>query len=179
MPTGYISFEPIEWTQEIRDFRKSDVDGRYLTAKCRPATKCNLLLDGKVDVRNFATIPLGIIDGQLTAEELEESRLSKESLGGFFYVDNNDLHGWFFLKKPDSYTAVWDQIRDGGYSECSITLGVSPVQYRSDDLIWNVDQPLSIKNVSLQFKRKTNVNKPTDQAAARTGLFGSRMPARR
>src|SRR5262249_39071260 len=37
------------------------------------------------------------------------------------------LHGWFYLK-PDSYAAVWDQVRDGGYVGCNITMKVGPVQ---------------------------------------------------
>ena len=49
------------------------------------------------DIRDFPPIPLGIIDAELTAEELERSRLSKEALGGFWYLDepNDYLHGPF------------------------------------------------------------------------------------
>src|SRR5262249_28990442 len=74
------------------------------------------------------------------------------------------LDGWFYLK-PDSYAAVWDQVRDGGYVGCSITLKVGPVQNELPPHVWDVSQPLSILAVWLRFTRKPIANKPANQAA--------------
>jgi hypothetical protein len=159
-----ISFEPIEWYQEIRDYPNVSV-GRHLMVNCKPTHKPthNVLLDGKYDLREFTPTQFQILDGGWTAEDVEREkyRLSKEALGGVWYHDGF-VYGWFYLKKPDSFTAVWDQVRNGGYSECTITLGVEGrIDYHSDhDLIWNTDQPLSIESVSLCFKRTINIPKP-------------------
>jgi hypothetical protein len=149
------SFEPIEWVQEI------NVEGRQLRAHCK------------------ASADLVIVDGQSTEKEL--TGLSQKAVGGIFYVeDQNLVYGWFYLKNPDSYTALWDEVRDGGYFNCSISLlGVGPVRLEAPDTwIWDAKHPLSIETVSLRFTRKTN--KPdnqtaSDQTSPRTGLFGRRL----
>jgi hypothetical protein len=171
MSTTYISLEPIEWTQEIRDYPSINVTGRYLNVICRATANCDVLLNDKIDLRDFQSIPLGILDRESKADE--RLRLSKEALGGIWYIaDGNFLHGWFRLKEPEWFTAVWDQVRDGNYSECDITLSVGPVEL-ARTWIWNTDHPLSIDSVAIQFKRKPN--KPSDQAKPRRGLFGHRL----
>jgi len=168
MPTIKISFEPVEWIQEIGDYQDIEIHSRHLRADCRPASDCDLLLDGIEDIRKFALIQFGIIDGPPAAEQLEKSRLSKQALGGIWY-NRGHPGGWFHLKEPDSYAAVWDQVRYGSYLDCTITLGVGSVHSEMGRMIWNTDQPLSIEIVSFQFIRKTNINK---------GLFGGRRPSR-
>jgi hypothetical protein len=162
--------------QEIRNYQDGNVEGRHLEVHCTASANCNLLLNGAVDLRSFASIPLVIMVGQPTEKQL--ARLSKQALGGIFGEDLNFVFGWFYLKNSDSYAAVWDQVRDGGYLDCNIQLGVSPVRLDMPDTwIWDARHPLSIETVSLRFTRKSN--KPgdqttSDQTSPRTGLFGRR-----
>lgn len=177
--TFFASFEPIEWVQEIRNYQGINVEGRHLTVYCKASADCNLLLNDRVDLRDLKSIPLVISDGQPTEKEL--TGLSQKAVGKISYIeDQNLVYGWFCLKNPDSYTAVWDQVRDGGYFNCSISLlCVGPVQLgKMDTWIWNANHSLSIETVSLRFTRKTN--KPdnqtaSDQTSPRTGLFGRRL----
>ena len=46
MPTIKISFEPVEWIQESRDYQDIEIHGRHSMADCKPASDCDLLLDG-------------------------------------------------------------------------------------------------------------------------------------
>ena len=82
MPTINISFEPVEWTQEIRDYQDIEIHSRYLRADCRPAPDCDLLLDGVEELRKFAIIRFDVIDGPPAPEQLEKKRLSKQALAG-------------------------------------------------------------------------------------------------
>jgi hypothetical protein len=171
MSFSYVSFEPIDWVQEVRDYQ-SIGEGRYLIANCRAAANCHLLLDGKTNLRDFALIPISIRGGQPTAESL--ARLSSQkALGGIFY-DQDVLYGWFSLRDLDWYTALWDQVLHGDYSGCSISLGVRPVEGSGyEDWTWDTNQPLSVETVSIQFTRKAK--KPSDETTRRVGLFGLRL----
>jgi hypothetical protein len=164
MSKTFISFEPIEWTQEIMDYPSINVAGRYLRVICRATANCHVRLNDAIDLRDF-TIPLGIRDRNSKADE----RLSKEALGGIWYIaDQNFVHGWFCLKEPEWFTAVWDQVRDGNYSECNITLSIGPVESEGyETWIWTTNHPLSIDSVAIQFNRKT----PSNQAKPRRSLF--------
>jgi hypothetical protein len=118
MTETFISFEPTLWTQEITDYPSINVAGRILRVNCRATANCHVRLNDEINLRDFKSIPLGILDRKPKADE----RLSKEALGGIWYIaDQNFVHGWFCLKESEWFTAVWDQVRDGNYSECNIT----------------------------------------------------------
>ena len=103
MARTYISFEPIEWTQEIRDYPSIKAKGRYLTVNCRATANCNVRLNGEIDLRDFEAIPLGILDRNSESDE----GLSKGALGGIWYIADQDfLQGWFCLKEAEWFTAV-------------------------------------------------------------------------
>jgi hypothetical protein len=80
---SYVYFEPISWSQHISYYQDHQYDRRGLNAKCKPAQNCDLLLGGKKDVREIDLFHLGIIDGEMPAEELEKARLLQQALGGF------------------------------------------------------------------------------------------------
>ena len=174
MARTYISFEPIEWTQEIRDYPSIKAKGRYLTVNCRATANCNVRLNGEIDLRDFEAIPLGILDRNSESDE----GLLKGALGGIWYIADQDfLQGWFCLKEAEWFTAVWDQVRDGNYLGSNITLSVRPVEPRGvQTWTWNTDHPLSIDSVAIQFYREPK--KFSNQAKPRRGLFG-RLLARR
>ena len=158
MPTTYIWFEPIEWIQEIRDDPSINVRGRYLRANCRVAANCHVFIDGKIDLREFTSIPISILDGAPPEEEMPEAPKNKKTLGELSYMrDQNYPNGWFYLENSEWFTAVWDQVREGGYSDCRIAVGAGPVESSGvEDWIWNADRPLHIDSAELQFNRKTN-----------------------
>ena len=172
MPTTYICFEPIEWIQEIRDDPSINVRGRYLRANCRVAANCHVFIDGEIDLREFTSIPISILDGTPPEEEMPEAPKNKKTLGALSYMrDQNYPRGWFYLENSEWFTAVWDQVREGGYSDCRIAVGAGPVESSGvEDWIWNADRGLYIDSVGIQFDRKAN--KPPIQAKPWRGLFG-------
>jgi len=84
MTNTFISFEPIEWTQEIRDYPSINVTGRYLNVICRATANCHIRLNDAIYLRDFK-IPFGILDHSKADE-----RLSKEALGGIWYIADQE-----------------------------------------------------------------------------------------
>ena len=148
-----------------------------------PGAGCDvLLLNGEVTLPDYAdVISISIMEGPPEAEQLQKSRLSEQALGGFFageFDTDNYLHAWFYLSK--NFSSIWDQVRDGNYSDCSIDLDVEPVEFdKKDKFIWkNTESPLSIEHVTFHFIRKTHMNEPTSQAPAWKGFFGKHQSGR-
>jgi len=110
-----------------------------------------LLLSDGYKLRDLE-IALGILQGELDPKRRE--RLSEQAIGGIWWVrEQVFVHGWFYLK-ADDYAAVWDQVRDGGYVACGITLGLSPVQLTDkSEFAWS-GNPLSIESADIYFTRK-------------------------
>ena len=91
------------------------------------------------------------------------------------FEDENHLHGWFYFKQ-NNYTAVWDQVvRQGGYEDCVISLGLRPI---GDDHIWR-DNPLSVVTADFRFDRKPTASRSADQPAPRKGFFAQEVIVRR
>jgi hypothetical protein len=134
------------------------------------AANCHVLIDGKIDLRDFTAISISIRDGTPQEEKMPEGPKNKKILGQLSYIrDQNYPHGWFYLENSEWFTAVWDQVREGGYSHCRITVGAGPVEGSGvQDWIWNADGRLYIDSVDIQFDRKAN--KPA--IAKPRGLFG-------
>jgi hypothetical protein len=118
MPTSYVKLTPAEWTQEIRSSLKIEHSGRHLRAICKAAYD-ELMLSNGSNLRDFS-LHLSLLEGEPTAAN--GSPLER-GIGQLFCLNSkasdvppNDLffHGWYFLT-PDSYSAVWDQVLDGGY----------------------------------------------------------------
>jgi hypothetical protein len=112
-------------------------------------------------------IELAILGWELEADERLESKLVNDAIGFLWFVEDQDwVHGRFHFKSSN-YVAVWDQVRDGGYVDCAIHLGVDPVQNNK----WN-GNPLSIVSAAVNFSRQPIVDKPAEKQASRKGLFG-------
>jgi hypothetical protein len=133
----------------------------------------NVLLDNKIDLRD-RVIELSILDGRPEDPETWLPKVPEEwskikVLGWLSYAaDYNFGNGCFYLQK-EWFTAVWDQVRDGGYSDCRIGVNAEPVELRGSRpvVIWNSKDILFIDSLELQFHRKT--------AKVRTSLFGRRL----
>jgi hypothetical protein len=170
---GHILLTPVDWFQEISHYRALDGDGRNLKVNCTLAAAPDLLFSNNAKLTDL-TVDLAILMGEQPINE--EGRLLKQGIGSLFFNDPQAprdnlpgmldplLQGWFYLK-PDSYAAVWDQVRDGGYVGCNIILRVGPVQNELPPRVWDVSQTLFILAVSLRFTRRPLANKPADPAA--------------
>ena len=44
----------------------------------------------------------------------------------------------FYYLKPDSFIGVWEQVRDGGYVGCDITISIDPVKFEGFGRVWDV-----------------------------------------
>ena len=67
----------------------------------------------------------------------------------------NTIGGWFCLRPPD-FAEAWEQIRNGGYSECDIALEIGPVVSNGPDWLWETsnDEVLFIDAARIDFTRK-------------------------
>jgi hypothetical protein len=185
MPSCYVRLNPVAWVQEIRHYpsiraNREDVEGRHLRVTCAPDADYDLLLSNKVGFRDLS-VALNILEGEPKAANREPL---ERGIGIFVFskaqaprddIPGRDafVHGWFYLKL-DSYAAVWDQVRDGGYVDCFIDLGIGPVGYETFESTWDVNHSLFIESASLQFTRKPIAHKPADQPDPRRGLFARR-----
>jgi hypothetical protein len=166
MATSYIRMKPSSWTQAIR----SDLDPRYgpgrkLSANCQPDEF--LLSDGTHLTDHL--INLAFMEGEPTAAD--DTPLER-GVGQLFFTSSGYVHGWYFSPSR-SYSAIWDQVLNGGYADCTIDLHVGPVNYDGGDPVWNISQPLFIDDATVHFTRKSNT--PDDlQRPKKKGLFGNR-----
>jgi hypothetical protein len=112
-----------------------------------------LILSSGQKLSDFKIV-LSIFRGELDVKEREQ--LSERAIGGIWSSESSLVHGCFYLKTED-YAAVWDQVCDGMYAACQITLGLSPVR-PSDKLlkfVWSDDKPLSIETAAIVFARES------------------------
>jgi len=166
----YLDLKPTLWSQSVKTFLNNDSDkategtALSLNARSLPDTELSLK-DGK-KLKDYE-ISLSIIPGEIAPEELQKRRLSPDAFGGLWYIEEDDfVHGWFFFK-PHNYGAIWDQVRTGGYQDCTITLGVM-----LEHDAWT-ENPLSIVSADIRFDRLPLISKPGDQQrTSRKNWFG-------
>lgn len=169
---SYVNLKPLMWSQEIRHYPSTKVgEGEEVTiiqVTCAPDAKCDLLLSDGAKIRDHE-ISITIIPGEIKADERQKTNLLNQAIGGLWFLEEEDfVHGRFYFKS-NNFTALWDQVRDGGYVDCVICLGVDPVQ----DNIWK-GNPLSIVSVAINFSRKSFADKTADEQAARKSWFARR-----
>jgi hypothetical protein len=173
-----LRLTPQKWLQEIRDYPTTASEGCYLTASCKAADDTDLELSNKAELAVF-TVELLIMAGD---RPLDADAHDKRGIGELRFQEampagddppgvDSFLHGFLYLK-PDSYAALWDQVRDGGYVDCTITINVGPVQYKRPAFFWDVSKPLVISSVALTFTRRPVADKPIAQAASLRGREG-------
>jgi hypothetical protein len=159
MTSCYLYLQPTGWSQQIRRYPRINVEGPYLSVPCRTLPDSDLVLSDGYKLSDLE-IALAIFQGEPDAKEREQ--LSARAIGGIWWLrEQAFIHGQFYLR-ADDYAAIWDQVRDGGYAACRITLGVSPVQDTDqDEYAWN-SNPLSIESAAVDFTRETIPKKPAN-----------------
>lgn len=97
------------------------------------------------------------------------AKLPQGALGSFSFHEATPRHidlpameahlsGWFVLN-AQSFDDAWNQVQQGGYSECTINLDIGPIEtpkpIESDEWLWDVaNSPrLIIETVSVAFIR--------------------------
>jgi hypothetical protein len=161
-----IYLTPIRWSQQVRRFPKIKVEGRHLTVTCTTSANSDLLLTDGYRLSDFK-IELAISPGELPVEERE--RLSEQAIGGIWWIaDQAFVHGWLYLS-ADDYAAVWDQVRDGRYADCQISLGVGPVEYtEKSEFAWSRN-PVCIETADVYFGREVTPRNPAESTAEKKG----------
>lgn len=166
----YLYLKPITWTQSIRRYPTIDVNGPYLSAPC--TTKSVLILSEKLKLSDLQ-INLSILRGTLPDKGREEGKLSERAIGGIWWIsDDNFVHSWFYLPAED-YDAIWEQIKQGDYIDCQITLGtvMEFVKSIGGEFAWK-GNPISVESVEVTFKRKAiKEDEKEDSETKPIGIF--------
>lgn len=159
------------WSQSIRSYPGNSaseaVEGTLLTATARAVPQSELALKNGRRLEEY-DISLSIIQGELLPDRIQEGGFAPDALGGLWYVEDQDfVHGWFYFKH-NTYAAVWDQVRTGGYANCTISLGIRPEKFD----VWT-DNPLSIVSAEVAFNRKPlGASSPDQRTPSRRSWFG-------
>jgi hypothetical protein len=174
-----LRLEPVSWRQEIRDYPSIKVEGRYLVASCKPKSEdaSDLHLSNNTKLTDL-NVELSILAGE---QPLDGRGKLLDGIGHFNFSEEmpprDDLPGMdAFLSgllylKPDSYLALWEQVRDGDYVGCDITINIGPVESEGFGWVWDVSQRLTISTVAIGFRRIPVADKPAIQAARRKSFF--------
>jgi hypothetical protein len=150
MSLSCIRMKPVSWTQEIRsnlDLRYKP--GRNLRAVCKPDDF--KLSDGTNLIDHSVELYFG--EGEPTAAN---DKPLEKGIGKLFCTREAFIHGWYF-SPTNIHSDIWDQVLNGGYTDCMIELAVEPINYDSgDDPVWDISQPLFIDSAIVYFTRKSS-----------------------
>jgi hypothetical protein len=173
----YLRLEPLSWRQEIRYYPTITVEGRYLVASCKTIADSHLRLSNNAKLTDLS-VELSILVGQPV--DARGEALKDGIIGDFQFLESPPsdydprmdpfISACVYLK-PDSYSALWDQVRDGGYASCEITISIDPVKSEGFGWAWDVSQRLAISSVALNFTRSPIAQRPADQATPRKSFF--------
>ena len=172
MSHAHIFFSPISWTHTIQ----TDKDGRssrHVTAQCGQQELADFRLSNG-DNLTRRIVHLSVMAGQPTEAD---GKPLQGGVGRLFYLANSGddgepfVHGWLFLD-DEAHAALVQQVTIGTFSDCTLDLSVTPVEWEVEDPIWVIDRgPLLIEAVQLRFSRMV---KPTPPPVPQGGMFGRR-----
>ena len=79
------------------------------------AANCHVLIDGKIDLRDFRSISISILDGTPKENKTPEAPKNQKTLGMLSYIrDQNYPFGWFYLENSGWFTAVYPDVMERG-----------------------------------------------------------------
>lgn len=156
-----IQLKPYEWVQTIDRYSEIKVEGLRLRVKARAEAGHRMLLSSNDELCNL-DIDLSIFD----RDPIDvNGKPLKTGFGLFIYREAlsalaTHIAGWFCLDRQSS--ELWDQVREGGYSDCRMELDVEPVKFNGQEWEWDVAENLGlfITSVSIDFTRKPVSEKP-------------------
>ena len=158
-----IDLRPTDWVQGVEHHGDTGVEGRRFIANCKVRALSELELSNGLRLENLRA-QMQIFETSRMQHQL--STLPKDILGAFKFYGAQDadaefpaedafLAGWFVLHSQ-SLQAAWDQVRQGGYTDCDIRITVGPVEDTLEaGCLWNVEKTpqLTIDSVSISFAR--------------------------
>jgi hypothetical protein len=155
MLTCYVNLRPLTWHQSVEHCTGIKVEGRRFGARCTvEQTKWVTKLRLSNKMMRLEELPVEIDIFETTGMQDELAKLPQGVLGEFSFIDNF-LSGWFVLN-VQSLEDAWNQVWQGGYSECKIRLRVGPVESPpEDEWLWDVAKSphLVIDAVTVSFER--------------------------
>lgn len=151
-----IHLKPVSWGQTVRRYPRIKVEGRKLDMNCKPITDRHFQISDGTNVPDLS-VSLSVFDAGTISDD--EAQLER----GFGLLANRFTHldGWFLLT-PSGFTEVWEQVRDGRYSDCTVTLTVAPVSIQELGCLWDVSNSkvLFIETAEIRFTRKLSAREP-------------------
>jgi hypothetical protein len=159
----YIDLRPLIWRQSVEHYASINVEGRRFSARCTVSQGSDLTLNNKLQLE---TLPVEIFFFETTRMQSQLAELPQGALGRFSFFSATSAHedipamgaflsGWFVLN-AQSLEDTWNQVLEAGYTECTITLGIGPVESLPlEGWLWNVTENphLVIDTVSVAFER--------------------------
>jgi hypothetical protein len=152
----------LHWHQSVEHYTGINIEGRRFGANCNtvgPGSNLRLSNDMRLE-----ELPVEILIFETTRMQDELAKLPQGALGSFSFYDATPaddypsmdafLSGWFVLN-VQSLQDAWDQVRQGGYGECTISLHIGPIENAGGEWLWDVTKNprLVIDTVSVSFRR--------------------------
>jgi hypothetical protein len=158
-----IHLRPVAWQQSVEHYTSINVEGRRFSANCTVEPGSQLRLSNKIELRSLP-VEIQIFEASRMQKPLAE--LPEGSIGSFSFYDTTPPHaefegmdpflsGWFVLNSQ-SLNDAWEQVRQGGYSECLLMQKIGPVESEvGPGWLWDVKKSphLAIDTVTLSFSR--------------------------
>jgi hypothetical protein len=154
--TCVLSLKPASWIQTVGNGDSSLTSiGQSLLMISEPVEDSNLVLSDGTRVQGLE-VTLSIsntskpIRGDGTPLEHGIGLLSHHST-------QNTIGGWFCLR-PSDFAEAWEQIRNGGYSECDIEMEIGPVVGKGPDWLWQTsnNRALFIEAARIDFTKQAS-----------------------
>ena len=152
-----ILMRPFSWSQRISHYNRKNVVGWQLRASCRaenadtPGPGPGLRLTSGEQIQD--------VNIYLDFDNREPTNTDGTPLHnaiGYLHHDVGTVGGWISLK-PNDFSEVWEQVRQGGYVDCLIEITIRPVEFLGEDTGWEWDvihnQGIYITDASVQFVR--------------------------
>jgi hypothetical protein len=161
MLTCTLNLRPLNWHQSVEHYTGINIEGRRFGANCTVGPGSNLRLSNEM---RLDELPVEILIFETTRMQDELAKLPQGALGSFSFYDATPaddypsmdafLSGWFVLN-GQSLQDAWDQVQQGGYGECTISLHIGPIENAGGEWLWDVAKSprLVIDTVSVSFRR--------------------------
>ena len=162
MRSSIIYLKPLSWHQSTSCRASAQEGDLYIWTRCVPTKECDVVLSNGAKLRDYK-IDVGINHGVFKPDDRAKYHLSDEAIGGLkLIVERDYVHGWFYIGS-NNYSALWDQVRTGGYADCTIELWVEQVEGATGGDLF------SIESASVDFVRKPDA--PADERRRKRGFF--------
>jgi hypothetical protein len=166
MLTCSVNLRPLTWHQSVEHYTSINVEGRRFLAKCAVERGSDLRLSNEMRLEE---LPVEILIFETLQMQDELGKLPEGVLGEFSFFDASPemdafLSGWFVLN-VQSLEDAWNQVGQGGYSECRIGLKVGPVERPARGWLWDVAKSphLVIDTVTVSFERPAPTLGPNEE----------------